>query len=197
VPYGVRRTHQARWLFADEINRRQKMEAETQTREVAPIANSAAEWQDAMAKMAERKVPSFFHIRAKLPKQGRTNQVLGASTHMNVVLKTYASGGENELHAHSNEDHVFVVLQGGACFFGPRGETRSVKKNDCVLVPAGAFYAFQADEGEPLVMLRVGAALDPSSDVLARIDLDGQPFDGYSEKNKEVPIILDESKWFE
>lgn len=165
--------------------------------EFAPIANSANEWRDAMAEMAKRKTPSFFHIRARLPQQGRTNQVLGASPYMNVVLKTYASGGENEIHAHTNEDHVFVVLQGGATFLGPRGETRRVARNDCVLVPAGALYSFQADEEEPLVMLRVGAAIDPESDVLARIDEHGQPFDGYSEKNKEVPFILDESRIFE
>ncbi|CAH2894413.1 MAG: hypothetical protein PCALPYG08_0946 [uncultured Paraburkholderia sp.] len=150
-----------------------------------------------MAEMAKRKTPSFFHIRAKLPRQGRTNQVLGASTYMNVVLKTYASGGENEIHAHTNEDHVFVVLQGGATFFGPRGETKRVVRNDCVLVPAGALYSFHADEGEPLVMLRVGAAIDPASDILARVDEHGEPFDGYSEKNKEVPFVLDESRTFE
>ncbi|WP_026131596.1 cupin domain-containing protein [Pandoraea sp. B-6] len=165
--------------------------------EFAPIANSAKEWREAMAEMAKRKTPSFFHIRAKLPRQGRTNQVLGASPYMNVVLKTYASGGENEIHAHTNEDHVFVVLQGGATFFGPRGETKRVGRNDCVLVPAGALYSFHADEDEPLVMLRVGAAIDPESDVLARIDEHGQPFDGYSEKNKEVSVILDESRIFD
>ena len=157
---------------------------------IAPIANSAQEWRDAMAELAKRTTPSFFHIRAYLPKQGRTNQVLGASPYMNVVLKTYASGGENEIHAHTNEDHVFVVMQGGATFYGPRGETRSVLRNDCVLVPAGALYSFHADEGEQLVMLRVGAAIDPSTDVLARVDEQGEPFDGYSEKNKEVPFVL-------
>ncbi len=167
------------------------------SREVAPLANSADEWREQMAKMASKKTPSFFHIRAQLPKQGRTNQVLGASTHMNVVLKTYASGGENELHAHSNEDHVFVIMQGGATFFGPRGEEQRVSKNDCVLLPAGSFYWFQADEDEPLVMLRIGAALNPNEDVLARIDPDGAPFDGYSEKNKELPVILHNDKWFE
>nr|WP_315594199.1 cupin domain-containing protein [uncultured Cupriavidus sp.] len=173
------------------------MQTSDSERDVAPIANSARQWREEMERMAQRKTPSFFHIRARLPKQGRTNQVLGASPYMNVVLKTYASGGENEIHAHTNEDHVFVVLQGGATFFGPRGETKNVGKLDCVLVPAGAFYSFHANEGEPLVMLRVGAAIDPSSDVLARVDEHGNPFDGYSEKNREVPIILDEQRWFE
>ena len=170
---------------------------QTLERQVAPIANSAEEWNNEMTRMALSKVPSFFHIRAKLPRKGRTNQVLGASRHMNVVLKTYASGGENEIHAHSNEDHVFVVLQGGATFYGPRNETREVAKNDCVLVPSGAYYWFQAKEEEPLVMLRIGAAIDPDGDILARVDLEGNPFNGYSEKNKEVPYELDDNKWFE
>lgn len=174
------------------------MTTTTERQHLAPIVNSAAEWRAEMERLARPGRPSFFHMRAKLPKQGRTNQVLAASRHMNVVLKTYASGGENEIHAHSNEDHVFVVLQGGAVFHGPRGETHEVAKNDCVLLPANTFYWFQAKEdAEPLVILRVGAHIDPESDVLARIDLQGKPFDGYSEENKEVPLVLHEDRIFE
>ncbi|MBI2768011.1 MAG: cupin domain-containing protein [Burkholderiales bacterium] len=151
-----------------------------------------------MTEMARSELPSFFHMRARLPTRGRTNQVLGASRYMNVVLKTYASGGENELHAHTNEDHLFVVMQGAATFYGPRGEARQVARNDCVLLPAGACYRFQAREGdEPLVMLRVGAAHDPDADILARVDEEGRPFDGYSKENKEVPVVLDPERLFE
>ncbi|MES2534228.1 MAG: cupin domain-containing protein [Pseudomonadota bacterium] len=174
-----------------------KIETGNGSRDVAPIANSAQEWNAQMKKLSARTVPSFFHLRARLPKQGRTNQVLAASTHMNVVLKTYASGGENEIHAHSNEDHFFLVMQGGATFYGPKGEEKQVRKNDGILIPAGAFYWFQAMEEEPLVLLRIGAALDPATDVLARVDIDGNPFDGYSEKNKELPLVLEDDKWFE
>lgn len=170
----------------------------TQDRTFAPIANSADEWRAEMERMAQSKLPSFFRVRARLPKEGRTNQVLGATRHMNVVLKTYASGGENELHAHSNEDHIFIVMQGQAVFHGPRGEEREIGKNDCVLLPAQSYYRFHAKEdAEPLVMLRIGAAIDPDSDVLARIDADGKPFDGYSERNKEVPFVLHEDRVFE
>ena len=67
-----------------------------------------------------------------------------------------------------------------------------------VLLPAGTFYWFHAKEDrEELVMLRIGAHIDPDSDVLARIDLEGKPFDGYSEKNKEVPVVLHEDRIFE
>jgi len=165
--------------------------------EFAPIANSAEEWRVEMERLAKSQLPSFFHIRAKLPQQGRTNQVLGASSRLNVVLKTYASGGENELHAHANEDHLFIVMQGEASFYGPRNERRDVARNDCVLLPAGSFYWFQAKDGEPLVLLRVGAVVDADKDVLARIGIDGEPFDGYSEENKEVPYVLDEQRVFE
>lgn len=165
-------------------------------RDVAPIANSSTEWSAQLQAMAQRRVPSFFHIRAQLPVEGRTNQVLAASRHLNVVLKTYASGGENELHAHTNEDHLFVVLQGGATFRGPQGETREVGRNDCVLLPAGSFYCFTANAGEPLVLLRIGAGIDPDADLLARIGHDGQPLDGYSEGNKESGYVLGD-RWFE
>lgn len=73
----------------------------------------------------------------------------------------------------------------------------TILPNDCVLVPSGAFYHFTAKEEEPLVMLRIGAALDPESDILARIDINNQPFDGYSEKNTEVPYELHDDRWFE
>lgn len=163
----------------------------------APIANSESEWRAEMERFAKSHVPSFFHLRARLPTQGRTNQVLGASSRMNVVLKTYASGGENELHAHTNEDHLFVVMQGQAVFYGPRGETREVARNDCVLVPAGALYWFHASGDEPLVLLRVGATLNTAQDVLARVDAEGKPFGGYTKENKELPLVLDEQRVFE
>lgn len=164
--------------------------------EVAPIITSMEQWVSESERLAARKTPTFVHLRAQLPTQGRTNQILAATPLMSVVLKTYAQGGENELHAHTNEDHVFIVLQGGATFHGPNGETREVRANDCVMVPSGALYWFAAADGvEPLVMVRVGAALDVSKDVTARVDETGASLNGFSEANKEVPLILGE-KWF-
>lgn len=90
-----------------------KTPEETRSRPVAPIVNSADDWRAEILRLAQKKTPSFFHLTAPLPSTGRTNQVLGATDMLSVVLKTYAEGGENELHAHPNEDHVFVVLQGG------------------------------------------------------------------------------------
>ncbi|CAD6543267.1 hypothetical protein LMG27952_04014 [Paraburkholderia hiiakae] len=159
------------------------------------IVRSTAEWLSAMAELEKRTKPTFFHARAQLPEQGRTNIVLGATRTLSVVLKTYASGGENELHAHTNEDHMFYILQGSATFHGPNGEVRVVSKNEGILLPRGTFYSFCADEREPLVMLRVGAVVDASTDPLARVGIDNLPLDGFSEANKEVPLILGD-RWF-
>lgn len=163
---------------------------------VPAIASTSQAWRDAMDRLEVHDKPHFFQLAAQLPAQGRTNQVFAATPLLNVVLKTYASGGENELHAHTNEDHLFVVLQGSATFYGPRGEERVVGRNGGVVLPRGVLYRFIAHEGEPLVLLRVGAVHDRASDPLARVDPQGQPFDGYSERNKEIPCVLSADRWF-
>ena len=160
------------------------------------IALSSLAWRNAMARLAVHDKPGFFALRAQLPEQGRTNQVMAASSQLNVVLKTYASGGENELHAHTNEDHMFVVMQGRATFYGPGGELRVVNLHEGVVLPRGVLYRFVANGPEPLVLLRVGAVIDPSKDPLARIDEKGQDFDGYAEGNHEVPCVLSKDRWF-
>ncbi|CAN5353049.1 hypothetical protein BH10PSE17_BH10PSE17_26260 [soil metagenome] len=169
-----------------------------QTRKpAARIVANTDEWLSEVKRLSDRKTPSFFPIRCQLPLEGRTNQVLGATSMMSVVLKTYASGGENELHAHPNEDHLFVIMQGQAEFFGPNDEMKIVGTNDCVLLPKGSLYWFKAMPGDPLVMLRVGAAPEGESDLLGRIGADGKPLDGFSAENKEVPLVLDPEQWFE
>ncbi len=164
--------------------------------DAAEIATTSQAWRDAMERLSVVDRPHFFQLAARLPVEGRTNQVFGATPLMNLVLKTYASGGENELHAHTNEDHVFVVLQGAATFYGPRGEERVVRRNGGVVLPRGVLYRFIAHEEEPLVLLRVGAVHDLEADPLGRVDEHGAPFDGYSERNKEMPCVLSENDWF-
>ena len=155
-----------------------------------PVANSTDEMQAQMSDAAARTGPTFFKLEARLPRQGRADTLMAASDTLSVVLKTYAKAGENGLHRHPNEDHVFVVLQGEAVFHGPDGETRRVGKHEGVLLPHSALYWFQAGEKEPLVMLRVGADRKTGGDGLDRYDGDGKLMDGFSEANKEVELIF-------
>jgi mannose-6-phosphate isomerase-like protein (cupin superfamily) len=161
------------------------------------IASSTEEMRQSIAAQSAAAGPTFFHLRARLPKQGRTDTPLAATDRMWVVLKTYANDGENELHAHPNEDHVFLVLQGRAVFYGPQGEERHVQKYDGILLPRGTFYWFKSVGDEPLIMARVGAVVDAAKDPLGRIDGDGKPMDGYSAANKQTEVILHEDRWFE
>jgi len=112
-----------------------------------------------------------------------------------VVLKTYAADGENGLHAHPNEDHTFVVLQGEATFHGPNDETRTIGKNEGVLLPHGTFYWFKATSEEPLVMVRIGAAAFDGVDRYGRINPDGSEMRGDSVENKQVELIMSDH-WF-
>jgi mannose-6-phosphate isomerase-like protein (cupin superfamily) len=164
---------------------------------MSAIANSTEEMRASIAEQSKAAGPSFFHLRARLPKQGRTDTPMAATDRMWVVLKTYANDGENELHAHPNEDHVFLVLQGEAEFYGPNKETRRVQKNDGVLLPRGTFYWFRSLGEEPLVMARVGAVVDAAKDPLGRIDINGRDMDGYSATNKQKEVVLHEDKVFE
>jgi quercetin dioxygenase-like cupin family protein len=161
------------------------------------IAKTTEEMRHSIAAQSKAVGPSFFHLRAKLPKQGRTDTPMAATDRMWVVLKTYANDGENELHAHPNEDHVFLVLQGEVEFYGPSKEVRRAGKFDGVLLPRGTFYWFRAVGDEPLVMARVGAVVDAAKDPLGRIDSHGRDMDGYSAANKQQEVILHEDRWFE
>jgi mannose-6-phosphate isomerase-like protein (cupin superfamily) len=137
-------------------------------------------------------VPSFFEVNARLPSVGRADAPLAASENMTVVLKCYASGGENAMHAHVNEDHVFVVLQGAARFHGPHDEVRVVGALGGVMLPKGTYYRFEATGGEPLVMLRVGCVSEAGADIHARLGIDGTPMAGDSKENKQVrPVMSD------
>ena len=124
-----------------------------------------------------------FKLRARLPSKGRTDTPMAATDKMWVVLKTYAEGGENELHAHPHEDHTFVVLQGKAEISGKDGSLGTIDKLSGFLIPRGAFYKFKSVGDEPLVMLRAGTSTDEAGDRLRRIHVDGNDFDPYSADN--------------
>jgi mannose-6-phosphate isomerase-like protein (cupin superfamily) len=90
---------------------------------------------------------------------GATMELLGLAPMLWAHSKVYSTGGENALHSHDIEDHVFLVLQGEASFHFGDGSTTDVRAFEGVTVPRGTRYRFHAKEsGGNLVMFRVGAA---------------------------------------
>lgn len=88
--------------------------------------------------------------------QGTTYDPLATAENLWASVKVYASGGENALHSHSTEDHMFVIMQGAATFFFGDGSTTSARQFEGVMIPKNVQYRFEADAGENLVLLRVG-----------------------------------------
>jgi quercetin dioxygenase-like cupin family protein len=160
------------------------------------IATSTSDWREQLTQHAAQAGAETFDLKTRLLKQGRTNLPLAATNVMSVVLKCYAEGGENELHAHPNEDHVFVLLQGQAIFHAPDGRTTTLHANQGIMIPAGTAYSFQATGDENLVLLRIGATVAADADPLARIDAEGKPFDGFSAENKRKEVVFDGDRQF-
>jgi mannose-6-phosphate isomerase-like protein (cupin superfamily) len=138
-----------------------------------------------------------FKLEAALLEQGRTMDLLARTDVLAAHIKVYAEGGENTIHAHTQEDHLFVILGGEATFhLGHDDTVKVLHKHDGVIVPAGSFYWFVSSGDENLVLLRVGAKAKGWSDFDDRVDVDGRPFPGESAANKEVPVIKREGAFF-
>jgi mannose-6-phosphate isomerase-like protein (cupin superfamily) len=157
-------------------------------------AKAICEDQVAATKIDE---PTIFSLKAQMLDQGRTDTVLAATEDLSVRLKVYASGGENELHTHVDEDHVFVLLQGSARFYGPDNETIDLKANQGIMMPKGLFYRFHAtSEDECLVMLRIGTPNFQKQAKDDRIGMDGKPLVGDSKENRTQPVVFKDRVFF-
>ena len=158
-----------------------------------PVASYADVIQQQIAR-SKVTDPSVFKVRAQLLSQGRSETVLAASPQLTLRLKVYASGGENTLHAHANEDHLFILLQGSADFYDAQGLLASVGALEGVLLPKGAHYRFIATSAQPLVMLRVGSPNEAALGLEGRVNSLGQPADPLAVENKtESPRFISDA----
>lgn len=133
-------------------------------------------------------VAHFFNLDSPLLAQGRFDNNVASTDLLKLIVKVYASGGENALHMHPYEDHSFIVLQGEATFhIGVEDEVRVLTKYEGVMLPRGTSYWFVSSAQENLVMLRAGAAEQWPAD--SRAFPDGRPFAGGSAENKTVEMI--------
>jgi mannose-6-phosphate isomerase-like protein (cupin superfamily) len=148
------------------------------------------------APIAPPSKPKFFNLRAQLLEEGRSLVPLAETESLWSWIKVYATGGENTLHAHPNEDHMFVVLAGQATFFGPDDEEKNIGRHQGLMLPAGTLYRFHASGDEPLVLLRVGARGGDGA-LKARLGADGQLLPGGSKRNKFSPPVYKEGAYFE
>ena len=164
--------------------------------EFAAAALSNTELHDRQRDQAEDTKPSVFKVKGKLLDQGRTDTPLATTDELTIRLKIYASGGENELHAHPFEDHSFILLQGSAKFYGPEGETIELGPYEGIMLPKGSFYRFHATSDEPLVLLRVGTPNQIPKLSPNRIDPAGKPMGGDSKTNNSEFVRFRDGEYF-
>lgn len=141
-----------------------------------------------------RPKAQVFSTRVPLLSEGRTNNYVVRTDLMSVNVKVYAEGGENALHTHTNEDHVFLVLQGEATFSDEEGTKTVVHKLEGISLPRGAYYWFKSTGDENLVLCRFGASTGERGD--GRIDIEGMPLPGESEANKHIEGVSIPGKFF-
>jgi mannose-6-phosphate isomerase-like protein (cupin superfamily) len=140
---------------------------------------------------------TVFHLGAQLLDQGRTMDLLARTDVLAAHIKVYAEGGENTIHAHAEEDHLFVILAGEATFhLGKEDEIKVLHALDGVIIPRNSYYWFVSSGAENLVLLRVGAKAKGWSDFDDRVDASGRPFPGDSLANKEKPVIVRDGAYF-
>src|SRR4051812_8392965 len=136
--------------------------------------------------------PEILTLRTQLVSSGHTKDLLAETDGVTFHMHCYGpKGGENGLHAHMEEDHIFVVLQGEASFSGLDGPLPVLKKNQALMLPKGCFYSFSNESNDPLVMIRFGASAKPGEG--PRLDPQGKPIPGRGSK----PPVFIPGKFYE
>jgi mannose-6-phosphate isomerase-like protein (cupin superfamily) len=148
------------------------------------------------AKAAEPVIaPEILSLRTQLVSQGHTKNLLAKTDRVTFHMHCYGpKGGENGLHAHVDEDHIFVVLQGEAQFSGLDGPLPVLRKNQALMLPKGCFYSFSNEGTEPLVMIRFGAMDKVAAS--ARLDPAGKPIPGRGKQHGAKPPVFIEGAFF-
>src|ERR1044071_8680727 len=136
-------------------------------------------------------------LRTQLVSAGHTRNLLAETNLMTLRIHCYAPGiGENALHSHTKEDHIFLVLQGTAQFnTGRDGQTMvSAGKNSAVVLPAGCYYQVCNSGTAPLVTARIGAGQGPADQ---RLNPAGTAIPGRTHEQGAAKPVLIENAFFE
>lgn len=145
----------------------------------------------------DAKKPTVFTMECPIPEQGNDRTHLAHTDRLTVFLNAYSpKDGENLLHTHTNEDHSFIVLEGAAEFVGPNGEKTVIEKHQGIMLPRNCLYTFSAVGDQHLVMVRVGAVVDPTQSPYGRVLRDGSPLIGNSKENNAIPCVFKAGAYF-
>jgi mannose-6-phosphate isomerase-like protein (cupin superfamily) len=146
--------------------------------------------------MSQSTAPTgtYFSLRTPYLAEGRSNETVASTDQLAIRVKVYAEGGENALHAHEQEDHAFVVLEGKATFYDDDGAAREIGPYEGVMIPHGKYYRFESTGDQNLVLLRVGSGKPSSGN--DRVGPDGSMLEGRSSANNNTPAVPIPGRFF-
>ena len=105
--------------------------------------------------VAERKM-KVFHYESPSPTQGKVNTTLARTDILTAAVQVITGGGETNLHAHSGQDSVWLVLNGRARFYEDESTVAGeIGRLEGIIIPRGVKYWFESASDEPLEILRV------------------------------------------
>lgn len=134
--------------------------------------------------------PELFKLRIQLLDQGSRSEMLTDTGNMKIKIRCYAAGGgENAMHAHHNQDHSFIVLEGQARFYGPQGEVHDLVRNQGIMLRSGCYYCFENSGSEPLVVLRIESITAEGGDPNVRLGMHGQQIEPHAPENNREKAI--------
>lgn len=120
---------------------------------------------------------------------GQSRARLVSGDHLLSHVVVVAQGGEITLHAHKNEEHIFLILAGKAKFsFANRSETILLGPLQGIQIPSDCFYSYCSIGSDNLVIYRVGTLPDAQT---TRIGHDGRPLRGKSPEGGWKPVTSD------
>jgi mannose-6-phosphate isomerase-like protein (cupin superfamily) len=141
---------------------------------------------------------STFTLRTKLVKKGSRTEMVAETDSLSMQMRVYSPHeGKNGLHMCPYMDHSFVVLQGKARFYGPRGETWEITKNRGILVPSGAYYCFENSGDDVLVVLRAASLARHHGNPNLRLAVNGKHVDSHWPENLRPVDHVDSNQYFE
>ena len=109
----------------------------------------------------EPKAVVFHYDEQKLD-SGKSWVGLGSAGMVKASVQFLKQGGDNNLHAHSNEDEVFLVLSGRVRFYGKGDKLiAELGTREGIVIPRMFAYWFESVGDDQLELYKVGA-YDPS-----------------------------------
>ena len=147
--------------------------------------------------MVQTSVSAFqaFQIRPQLLEYGKTTTPLTRTDIAGAFVQVIASGGETNLHAHTAEDAVWLVLNGKARFYTTGDEVvATLGAFEGLTIPRGTPYWFESAAEENLVIVRFSAR--SQTDPQGRINLSERKNSVDGQQPAQRPTKVLEGRYF-